>query len=191
MCIRDRQDLVKEPKLRAAVGQQLHDAVEGAGVLGRAAGGRDQQRRPAGEGLAAQLVERARACLLYTSIQSLAPERARRNGTAFICDSIPPKFQCQQVVFHHTLHGIFSHCIICHVFWKRPVMLFAVFFAYSSYYWWRAFPYNEFGGMRMTNYSVLRNAVPLDEAAERYGTVRRGFMLCPFHADRVPSLRCV
>ena len=55
-------------------------------------------------------------------------------------------------------------------------MLFAVFFAYSSYYWWRAFPYNEFGGMRMTNYSVLRNAVPLDEAAERYGTVRRGFM---------------
>ena len=41
----------------------------------------------------------------------------------------------------------------------------------------------------MTNYSVLRNAVPLDEAAKRYGTVRRGFMLCPFHADRVPSLK--
>ena len=41
----------------------------------------------------------------------------------------------------------------------------------------------------MTNYSVLRNTVPLDEAAERYGTVRRGFMLCPFHADRVPSLK--
>ena len=41
----------------------------------------------------------------------------------------------------------------------------------------------------MTNYSVLRNAVPLDEAAERYGTVRCGFMLCPFHADRVPSLK--
>lgn len=41
----------------------------------------------------------------------------------------------------------------------------------------------------MTNYSVLRHAVPLDEAAERYGTVRRGFMLCPFHADRVPSLK--
>ena len=68
-------------------------------------------------------------------------------------------------------------------------MLFAVFFAYSSYYWWRAFPYNEFGGMRKTNYSVLKNAVPLDESAERYGTVRRGFMLCPFHADRVPSLK--
>ena len=41
----------------------------------------------------------------------------------------------------------------------------------------------------MTNYSVLKRAVPLDEAAERYGTVRRGFMLCPFHADKVPSLK--
>ena len=41
----------------------------------------------------------------------------------------------------------------------------------------------------MTNYSVLKRAVPLDEAAERYGTVRCGFMLCPFHADRVPSLK--
>ena len=41
----------------------------------------------------------------------------------------------------------------------------------------------------MTNYSVLKRAVPLDEAAERYGTVRCGFMLCPFHADKVPSLK--
>lgn len=41
----------------------------------------------------------------------------------------------------------------------------------------------------MTNYSVLRHAAPLEEAAERYGTVRRGFMRCPFHADRVPSLK--
>lgn len=41
----------------------------------------------------------------------------------------------------------------------------------------------------MTNYSVRRHAVPLGEAAERYGTVRRGFMRCPFHADRVPSLK--
>ncbi len=41
----------------------------------------------------------------------------------------------------------------------------------------------------MTNYSVLRHAVPLGAAAERYGTVRRGFMRCPFHADRVPSLK--
>lgn len=41
----------------------------------------------------------------------------------------------------------------------------------------------------MTNYSVLRHAAPLGEAAERYGTVRRGFMRCPFHEDRVPSLK--
>lgn len=41
----------------------------------------------------------------------------------------------------------------------------------------------------MTNYSVLRHAVPLGAAAERYGTVRRGFMRCPSHEDRVPSLK--
>lgn len=41
----------------------------------------------------------------------------------------------------------------------------------------------------MTNYSAARRAAPLGEAARRYGTVRRGFMLCPFHADRVPSLK--
>lgn len=41
----------------------------------------------------------------------------------------------------------------------------------------------------MANYSVLRHAAPLGEAAERYGTVRRGFMRCPFHEDRVPSLK--
>ena len=41
----------------------------------------------------------------------------------------------------------------------------------------------------MTNYSMLRHAAPLGEAARRYGTVRRGFMRCPFHADRVPSLK--
>lgn len=29
----------------------------------------------------------------------------------------------------------------------------------------------------MTNYSVLRHAAPFNEAAERYGTVRCGFML--------------
>ena len=28
----------------------------------------------------------------------------------------------------------------------------------------------------MANYSVLRHAAPLGEEAERYGTVRRGFM---------------
>lgn len=32
------------------------------------------------------------------------------------------------------------------------------------------------GGMRMTNYSVLRHPVLHDEAVKRYGTVRRGFM---------------
>ena len=41
----------------------------------------------------------------------------------------------------------------------------------------------------MANYSAARHAAPLGEAAERYGTVRRGFMRCPFHADRVPSLK--
>lgn len=41
----------------------------------------------------------------------------------------------------------------------------------------------------MTNYSAARRAAPLGEAARRYGTVRRGFMRCPFHADRVPSLK--
>ena len=41
----------------------------------------------------------------------------------------------------------------------------------------------------MANYSVLRHAAPLEETAERYGTVRRGFMRCPFHEDRVPSLK--
>lgn len=41
----------------------------------------------------------------------------------------------------------------------------------------------------MTNYSASRRAAPLGEAARRYGTVRRGFMRCPFHADRVPSLK--
>ena len=33
----------------------------------------------------------------------------------------------------------------------------------------------------MTNYSVLRHAAPLGEAARRYGTVRRGFMLSLIH----------
>ena len=41
----------------------------------------------------------------------------------------------------------------------------------------------------MTNYSAARRAAPLGEAARRYGTVRRGFMRCPFHEDRVPSLK--
>ena len=42
----------------------------------------------------------------------------------------------------------------------------------------------------MANYSVLRHAAPLGEAAERYG-VRvngHGMARCPFHDDRRPSL---
>lgn len=31
--------------------------------------------------------------------------------------------------------------------------------------------------------------MPPIEAARRYGTVKHGFMRCPFHADRVPSLK--
>ena len=41
----------------------------------------------------------------------------------------------------------------------------------------------------MTDYSKIKRAVPPIEAAQRYGTVRCGFMLCPFHADRTPSLK--
>ena len=31
--------------------------------------------------------------------------------------------------------------------------------------------------------------MPPIEAARRYGTVKHGFMRCPFHADRTPSLK--
>ena len=31
--------------------------------------------------------------------------------------------------------------------------------------------------------------MPPIEAAQRYGTVKHGFMCCPFHADRTPSLK--
>ena len=31
--------------------------------------------------------------------------------------------------------------------------------------------------------------MPPIEASRRYGTVKRGFMRCPFHADRTPSLK--
>ena len=31
--------------------------------------------------------------------------------------------------------------------------------------------------------------MPLIEAAKRYGSVKHGFMRCPFHADRTPSLK--
>ena len=41
----------------------------------------------------------------------------------------------------------------------------------------------------MIDYSKIKHSVPLIEAAERYGAVKHGFMRCPFHADRTPSLK--
>ena len=41
----------------------------------------------------------------------------------------------------------------------------------------------------MTDYSKIKHTVPPIEASRRYGTVKYGFMRCPFHADRVPSLK--
>ena len=41
----------------------------------------------------------------------------------------------------------------------------------------------------MIDYNKIRQSVPLIEAAKRYGSVKHGFMRCPFHADRTPSLK--
>ena len=41
----------------------------------------------------------------------------------------------------------------------------------------------------MIDYNKIKQTVPLIEAAKRYGTVKHGFMRCPFHADRTPSLK--
>lgn len=41
----------------------------------------------------------------------------------------------------------------------------------------------------MIDYNKIKHSVPLIEAAERYGAVKHGFMRCPFHADRTPSLK--
>lgn len=41
----------------------------------------------------------------------------------------------------------------------------------------------------MLDYSKIKHSVPLIEAAQRYGSVKHGFMRCPFHADRTPSLK--
>ena len=41
----------------------------------------------------------------------------------------------------------------------------------------------------MTDYSRIKHSISPIEAAERYGTVKHGFMRCPFHADRTPSLK--
>ena len=43
--------------------------------------------------------------------------------------------------------------------------------------------------MRMIDYSRIKHSISPIEAAERYGTVKHGFMRCPFHADRTPSLK--
>lgn len=41
----------------------------------------------------------------------------------------------------------------------------------------------------MIDYNKIKHSISPIEAAERYGTVKRGFMRCPFHADRTPSLK--
>ena len=41
----------------------------------------------------------------------------------------------------------------------------------------------------MIDYSKIKHTVPPVEAAKRYGSVKHGFMRCPFHADRTPSLK--
>ena len=41
----------------------------------------------------------------------------------------------------------------------------------------------------MLDYNKIKHSVPLIEAAQRYGSVKHGFMRCPFHADRTPSLK--
>ena len=35
----------------------------------------------------------------------------------------------------------------------------------------------------------IKHTISPIEAAQRYGSVKRGFMRCPFHADRTPSLK--
>ena len=41
----------------------------------------------------------------------------------------------------------------------------------------------------MINFGEIKRTVPPIEAAQRYGAVKHGFMRCPFHADRTPSLK--
>lgn len=41
----------------------------------------------------------------------------------------------------------------------------------------------------MINFGEIKRTVPPIEAATRYGLVKHGFMRCPFHADRTPSLK--
>ena len=39
------------------------------------------------------------------------------------------------------------------------------------------------------NYNKIKHTISPIEAAQRYGSVKHGFMRCPFHADRTPSLK--
>ena len=41
----------------------------------------------------------------------------------------------------------------------------------------------------MIDYNKIKHSIPPIEAAKRYGSVKHGFMRCPFHADRTPSLK--
>ena len=41
----------------------------------------------------------------------------------------------------------------------------------------------------MTDYNKIKHTISPIEAAQRYDTVKHGFMRCPFHADRTPSLK--
>lgn len=41
----------------------------------------------------------------------------------------------------------------------------------------------------MIDFGEIKRTITPIEAARRYGTVKHGFMRCPFHADRVPSLK--
>lgn len=41
----------------------------------------------------------------------------------------------------------------------------------------------------MIDFGEIKRTITPIEAARRYGTVKRGFMRCPFHADRMPSLK--
>ena len=45
------------------------------------------------------------------------------------------------------------------------------------------------GGTKAINYNKIKRTISPIEAAQRYGTVKHGFMRCPFHADRTPSLK--
>lgn len=41
----------------------------------------------------------------------------------------------------------------------------------------------------MTDYNKIKRTISPIEAAQRYGSVKHGFMCCPFHAEKTPSLK--